>query len=280
MITAVLISLVAAAVPSMFLASDLGGAIVGLLTFSSIPGFILLGYVLKGLFIVEPRQAYVLMYWGKYSRTIDTPGIHWAFPIGLTWRTVSLRDGIFGLPLTTVVDTMGNPIQVSAVCVYRVREPVKAVIDVQNYAQFVANQASTVLKAVCSRYPYESKHAHEPCLKKESDEIIQALTVQLQAQVNAAGIQIVFVRLNDLTYAPEIAQSMLLRQQAMALVDARRTLVEGAVETVRDGIERLAAQKIYLSPVRHHHLVSNLTLLLCAGERGEGHSTVVTRQRT
>lgn len=257
----------------------MGKALGPLLVMALIPGFILLMLTLRGIFIVEPRQSYVLMYWGKFSRTIMEPGLHFAFPIGLSYRIVSLRDAVFNIPLTTVVDTLGNPIQVSAVTVFRVKDPVKAVLEVQNYAQYVANQASTVLKSVCSRYPYESKHAHEPCLKKESEEIINALSVQLQKQVDAAGIEIVLVRLNDLTYAPEIAQSMLLRQQAQALVDARRTLVEGAVETVREGLTRLAAMGIHLSPERTQQLVGNLTLLLCAGERGEAHSTVVTRHR-
>jgi regulator of protease activity HflC (stomatin/prohibitin superfamily) len=259
--------------------SDLG-PLIGMVTPIAIIG-ILVALILLwwGFFILEPRTACVLMYWGKYSRTIMTPGIHWAFPIGLSWQRVSLRDRVFQSALTTVVDAMGNPIQVSAVCVFRVVEPVRAVLEVQNYVQFVANQASTVLKGVCSRYPYESRDPSQPCLKKESETIMAALAGQLQAQATAAGVEILLVRLNDLAYAPEIAQAMLLRQQAQALVDARRTLVEGAVTTVQDGIQRLEMAQIRLSPVRRNHLISNLTLLLCAGERGEQHSTVVSRQR-
>ncbi len=261
------------------MSEEIVGIIMGLLGVATVPALILLALIARGLFIVEPRQAYVLLYWGKYSRTISTPGIHWAFPIGLSWRTVSMRDCIHNVPLTTVVDVHGNPIQVSAVCVFRVVEPVKAVLQTQNYYQYVANQASTVLKAVCSRYPYESRDPTQPCLKKESDEIIGALGRQLQAQVHDAGVQILLVRLNDLAYAPEIAQAMLLRQQAQALVDARRTLVEGAVLTVREGLDNLERAGIRLAPHRRAHLISNLTLLLCAGERGDQHSTVVSRHR-
>jgi regulator of protease activity HflC (stomatin/prohibitin superfamily) len=260
------------------MSEDFLGAMFGLMGVSSVVGFIALVLILRGLFVVEPRMACVILYWGSYSRTISTPGIHFAFPIGLSWRWVSTRDSIFAVPLTTVVDAVGNPIQVSAVCVYRVVNPVKAVLEVQNYGQFVANQASTVLKAVCSRYPYAAKDPGEACLKKESDVIIGALAQQLQQQVDSAGIQILLVRLNDLAYAPEIAQSMLLRQQAMALVDARRTLVEGAVQTVQEGIDRLNQAHIQLSPALRNFLIGNLTLLLCAGERDQ-HSTVVTRQR-
>jgi regulator of protease activity HflC (stomatin/prohibitin superfamily) len=158
-----------------------------------------------------------------------------------------------------------------------VQEPLRAVLEVEDYAQFVATQVTTVLKAVCSKYPYESSDPGQPCLKHESDALVAALTEQLQAQVNPAGVSIALVHLNDLAYAPEIAQAMLLRQQAQALVDARRTLVEGAVSTVSEGIALLEQAQIHLSPSRRNHLISNLSLLLCAGERGEPLSTVVTR---
>jgi regulator of protease activity HflC (stomatin/prohibitin superfamily) len=243
-------------------------------------GFVLLYVVaLRGIFIVQPREAHILLYWGRYSRTLYEPGINWVFPIGLSRRVCSTRDVVFPIPLTTVVEAHGNPIQVSAVCIYRVVDAARAVLDIQGYQHFVASQASTVLKAVCSRFPYESRNENEPSLKKESAEIIAALTHELQSQVHGAGVQVSLVRLNDLTYAPEIAQSMLLRQQAMAMVDARRTLVEGAVETVRDGIERLAQSGLSLSETVRLRLASHLTLLLCAGERGESHSTVISRQR-
>ncbi len=244
-----------------------------------IPALIVFILILRGFFVVEPRTAFVILYWGKYRRTIMSPGISWAFSIGLGWRKVSLRDAIAEVPLTTIVDTHGNPIQASAVCVYHVVDPVKASLDVENYRRFVHNQASTVLKSVCSRFPYESEDPNQPCLKKESPEIIHALMTQLRAQVAEAGVEIRLVRLNDLAYAPEIAQSMLLRQQAQALVDARRTLVAGALDTVRDALDTLARFGITLPDRSRNLLASNLTLLLCAGERGEQHSTVVARHR-
>ncbi|MFO0616681.1 MAG: SPFH domain-containing protein [Polyangiaceae bacterium] len=242
-------------------------------------GFILLIFIAKMMFIVQPNEAHVLVYWGKVSRTVTEPGFNFAFPFGLSRRIVSTKLCTFTTAVTTVVEKNGSPIQVSAVCVYRVADAAKALIDVQGYQYYVATQASTVLKSICAKYPYESANPSEACLKKESDEIIQALTRQLQAQVAAGGIQIMLVRLNDLTYAPEIAQSMLLRQQAQAMVDARRTVVEGAVTTVKDGLNRLAASGVKLSPEASKRLASSLTLLLCAGERGEQHSTVVTRAR-
>ena len=123
----------------------------------------------------------------------------------------------------------------------------------------------------------EAENATQPSLKGESPELIQALQSELQSQVDIAGISIVLIRLNDLTYAPEIMQAMLLRQQAEAMVDARRTVVEGAVMTVREALDQLSESGIQLSPGNQTSLVTNLTLLLCAGDRGESHSTVVSR---
>ncbi len=217
-------------------------------------------------FIVQPREAHVILYWGKIARTVTQPGFNFASPIGRSRRIVSTRDTAFSTPITTVVELHGSPIQVSAVVVYRVVDAAKALIDVQGYHAFVATQASSVLKMVCSRFPYESRTG-EPSLKQESPEIIAALTQQLQQQVWNGGVQILLVRLNDLTYAPEIAQAMLLRQQAQALVDARRTLVEGAVAISKDALDHLEAAGLRLLPQARAQLAYNLTLLLCAGER-------------
>src|SRR5262249_1220912 len=175
-------------------------------------------------------------------------------PAGISRRVVSTRDVAVSTPVTTVVDTHGSPIQVSAVVVYRVADAAKALIDVQGYQSYVLTQASTVVKTVCSRYPYESTNPNEPSLKKESRDIIDALGRTLQTQRTAGGVEILLVRMNDLTYAPEIAQSMLLRQQAQAMVDARRTLVEGAVATVKDGLERLEAAGLKLPPAQRARL--------------------------
>jgi regulator of protease activity HflC (stomatin/prohibitin superfamily) len=255
---------------------DVFGMICGGASCLAVPAIFVLPVLLRGLFIVEPRTAHVLFYWGKYSRTIAAEGIYLIFPIGLVRTVVSTRDTVLQIPLTTVVEQQGNPIQVSAVAIYRVTDPARAIIDIQGYQRFVANQASAVLKTVCAHYPYEARDPRAPSLKKESDEIIEALKQNLQEQVRSAGIEVVLVRLNDLTYAPEIAQSMLLRQQAQAMVDARRTLVEGAVETTADALARIEGAGLRLSDFTKQRLATSLTLLLCAGDRSD-HGTVVTR---
>jgi regulator of protease activity HflC (stomatin/prohibitin superfamily) len=249
---------------------------VGFLLVVSV-SFIFLMMLRRCLFVLEPNQAAILLYWGKYKSTLQKPGFNFAQPIGLRRINVSRRDHIINLPITTVVEASGNPVQVSAVCVYQVADARKAMLDIQNVHQFVQNQASAVLKAICSRYPYEAQDPAQPSLKGESPELIHALQSELQSQVAIAGISIVLIRLNDLTYAPEIMQAMLLRQQAEAMVDARRTVVEGAVMTVREALDQLGRSGIQLSPENQTSLVSNLTLLLCAGDRGDSHSTVVSR---
>jgi hypothetical protein len=120
---------------------------------------------------------------------------------------------------------------------------------------------------VCSHYPYESPDPHAPCLKKESKEVSDHLVRELNELAAPAGIEIHEVRLNDLTYAPEIAQSMLMRQQALAMVDARRTIVEGATATVTDAAKRMRDEGIELSVGHSEAFVANLMLVLCSGER-------------
>lgn len=119
------------------------------------------------------------------------------------------------------------------------------------------------------QFPYESAHEEQACLKKESDEVTDAFIIELQEAVNPAGIQVLGVRLNDLTYAPEIAQAMLMRQQALALIDARKTIVEGAVEIVRDAIGKLNEAELELGAAERDDLVSNLLVVLCSGERAQ-----------
>jgi regulator of protease activity HflC (stomatin/prohibitin superfamily) len=224
-------------------------------------------YSLGGIFIIQPRTQVVVLRFGKYKRTIREEGISYAFPFGRSLRRVSSQLVSIDLPRMMVLEANGNPIEVSAVCSYEVREARRAALDVENYHGYVQLLATAVVKNVCSHYPYEAVDPNQPCLKKESDVITRHLVHELQTLVAPAGVAIQQVRLNDLTYAPEIAQSMLLRQQAMAMVDARRTLVEGAVWTVCNAKERMGAAGLGLTPEIAESFASNLMLVLCSGER-------------
>jgi len=225
--------------------------------------------LLAGFIILGPRHEIVVLRFGKYVKTLKKQGICWIHPVGRQLHRISTQDDTLEIHGTTVVEKNGNPIQISAVVVYRVENTYKAAVDVQSYRSFLADQAGAVVKRVASRYPYESADDNIPCLKKESETVEAAFVEELQKAVNPAGIRVLNVRLNDLTYAPEIAQAMLMRQQALALIDARKTIVEGAVEIVQDAVGRLQAANLEVLPEHRDQLVSNLLVVLCSGERAQ-----------
>ena len=224
-------------------------------------------HLLFGFFIVNPREEVVVLRFGKFVTTLKRQGICWIHPVGRALHRITTRDMTLDIHTTTVLERNGNPIQISAVVVYRVEDVYKAALEVDSYRQFIEDQAGAVVKRCSSQFPYESSDHSEPCLKLENDEVTQAFVTELQVAVNPAGIRVLGVRLNDLTYAPEIAQSMLMRQQAMALIDARKTIVEGAVEIVRDAVDQLAAANLQMSDGQRESLISNLLVVICSGER-------------
>jgi regulator of protease activity HflC (stomatin/prohibitin superfamily) len=225
--------------------------------------------LLFGFFVVNPREEIVVVRFGKYLGTIKTQGIRWSHPVGRKLHRIPTRDFTLNIDRETVVELNGNPVHISAVVVYRVENRYKAALDVDNYHNFINDQAGAVVKRVAARFPYESADEARACLKKESDLVTQQFIEELQSAVEPSGIRVLGVRLNDLTYAPEIAQAMLMRQQAMALIDARKTIVEGAVEIVRDAVERLQAANLEVKEVERDALVSNLLVVLCSGEKAQ-----------
>lgn len=225
--------------------------------------------LLFGFFIVNPREEVVVLRFGKFVTTLKRQGICWIHPVGRALHRIPTRDMTLDIHSTTVLERNGNPIQISAVVVYRVEDVYKAALDVENYRTFIEDQAGAVVKRCSSQFPYESADESEACLKVESDAVTESFVEELQKAVNPAGIRVLSVRLNDLTYAPEIAQAMLMRQQAMALIDARKTIVEGAVEIVRDAVDRLAAADLRMSDAERESLISNLLVVICSGERAQ-----------
>lgn len=225
--------------------------------------------LLWGFYIVHPREEIVILQFGKHVATIKERGMRWMHPVGRELRRVSTRDTTLHIPVSTVVDKNGNPIQISAVVVYRVVDCVKAALDVEDHHKFIADQASAVVKGVAATFPYESADKDIPCLKKEDSAVTTALVAELQQAVAAAGIEVVSVRFNDLTYSPEIAQAMLMRQQAMALIDARKTIVEGAVDIVRDAMGQLGDAGFELEGSHRDMLISNLLVVICSGENAQ-----------
>ena len=237
-----------------------------LILFFLIIPLLLFGVFIAGLFVVKAREEVVVLFFGKYSKTFKNPGIKWYFLLGREMRRISTQDTTTEIKTSTVVDKNGNPVLISAVIVYRVVDSKKAAIDVDNHHKFINDQASAVVKGICSKLPYESLDNSEPCLKEESDVVTNALIEELQKSVDAAGIKVLSVRFNDLCYAPEIAQAMLMRQQAMAFIEARKLIVDGAVELAHDAISKLENRDISLSENKQEELISNLLVVLCSGE--------------
>ena len=221
--------------------------------------------LLGGFFVVPPRQEIVVLRFGKYVGAIRKPGFRWVHPTGRELRKISTQIMSTDMKTTTVLEKNGNPILISAVVVWQVRDCYKAAIDVSNHKKFVEDQTGAVIKRVSATFAYETTDG-SPCLKAESQEISDAYIHELQEAVAHAGVEILSVRLNDLTYAPEIAQAMLMRQQAQALVDARKTIVEGGVEIVKEAVTRLENEKISLGESERQRLVSNLLVVICSGQ--------------
>jgi regulator of protease activity HflC (stomatin/prohibitin superfamily) len=236
--------------------------------------------LLFGFFVVNPREEIVVLRFGKYVTTLKTQGIRWIHPVGRNLIRISTRDTTLDIPPTTVVELNGNPIEISAVIVFRVEDTYKAALHVEDYRKFILDQVGAVIKRVAARFPYESADESRHCLKKESDEVTHQFVEELQEAVNASGVRVLGVRLNDLTYAPEIAQAMLMRQQALALIDARKTIVEGAVEIVRDAVSRLTAAGLEVKESDRDQLVANLLVVLCSGERAQPVLQVQARSRS
>lgn len=232
----------------LFLATILGG-LVGFIT------------VLASFVIVHPQEEKVIIYWGKFSELLVEPGLYFRNIWGRQLHTVTIKRQTLELPRTTVADGNGNPIVIAAVVTYRYVDSKKVTLDIEDAHGFVKTQAMAVLKQVASKYPYESPDGHS--LKAEAQAIGAEMVALLQSKVDAAGTEVLAFELSDLSYAPEIAQSMLVRQQAQALVDARKIVVEGAVEIVYEAINQLDAKGLGLAESERSRLVSNLLTVIC-----------------
>ncbi len=229
---------------------------------SFILGILFLPITLLGSWVVvHPQEEKILLFWGELKKVIKDPGLYFSLLWGRTVISVSTKRQTFDLHRTVVADGNGNPIVIAGVCTYQVSDSIKAALSVEKYQEFLKTQAMAVLKQVSSKYPYESASGHS--LKNEAKEIGGEMVTLLQSKVKDAGISIVSFELSDLSYAPEIAQAMLVRQQAQALVDARKVVVEGAVEIVHDAILRLEAKDIKLTPSEKSKIVGNLLIVIC-----------------
>ena len=220
----------------------------------------------RGLIAVARGEAIVIQLFGSYGGTVRTPGLHWVNP--LSQRTkVSTRIRNQETPLAKVNDAEGNPIEIAAVVVWQVADTARALYEVDDFAQFVAFQAETAVRLVATSYPYDTHGDGPPSLLDNAEEITTKLSAEIAARVRPAGVKVIESRVTRLAYAPEIAQAMLRRQQATAVVAARKRIVEGAVGMVQMALERLEDQDIVtLDDERKATMVSNLLVVLCSDQ--------------
>ncbi|MCA9694842.1 MAG: hypothetical protein KC636_35010, partial [Myxococcales bacterium] len=214
-------------------------------------------FSLGGFFIVQPNEAKALVFFGRYIGSVRKAGFYWANPFaGAT--AVSMRVRNFNSERIKVNDARGNPIEIQAVVVWKVTDSARALFDVAHYATFVAIQSETAIRAVASHYPYDP-HGDELSLRGNPEEVSAALQKEIHARLDVAGVAVIEARISHLAYATEIAQAMLRRQQAQAIVAARREIVEGAVGMVKMGLEQLEEFGIVdLDNERRAAMVNNL----------------------
>jgi hypothetical protein len=225
----------------------------------------LLGF--KGLVAVSPGEARVVQLLGRYKGTVRADGLRWINPFAVP-RRISTRIRNMETQQVKVNDADGNPIEVAAVVVWQVEDTAKALYEVDSFQAFVSIQAETAVRHVAGNYPYDSHSAGELSLRDNAEEITGKLSAEITARVAPAGVHVIESRITRLSYAPEIAQVMLQRQQASAVVSARTRIVEGAVGMVELALKRLSEQDIVeLDEERKAAMVSNLLVVLC-GDRG------------
>lgn len=217
-----------------------------------------------GFMIVQPNESKVLILFGKYTGTVRDSGFWWVNPFTVK-KHVSLRIRNFNSDKIKVNDLHGNPIEIAAVIVWRVVDSARAIFDVQNYEQFVAIQAETAIRTLASEYPYDTNEGEKESLRSSPTEVAENLQKELQTRLEVAGVTIVEARITHLAYAQEIAQAMLRRQQAQAIVAARFKIVEGAVGMVQQALQDLSEKNIvHLDEERKAQMVNNLMVALVA----------------
>ena len=223
-------------------------------------------FLIKGVYMLQPNQSALLMLFGEYRGTDYSTGLRWANPF-MNKTKISLRLRNFNSEKLKVNDKRGNPIEIASAVVWRVNDTARAVLDIDHYEQYVPIQAEAALRHLANEYAYDhvDDDSHELTLRAGGDEIILKLKRELQERFEKAGLTVEDARLTHLAYAPEIAGAMLRRQQAEAVIGARKQIVAGAVGMVEMALQGLTERGVVdLDPERRAAMVSNLLVVLCA----------------
>jgi len=231
--------------------------------------FVLSGLIFTGFFTVEPNKAVVLILFGKYVGTDKTQGFRWANPL-YTKKKISLRVRNFDSEKLKVNDKKGNPIEISAVVVWKVEDTAEAVFEVDDFLNYVHVQSESAIRHLATSYPYDDTEGEKISLRSSIDEVSEHLQKEIQERVSAAGVIVLEARINHLAYSPEIAHAMLQRQQAQAIIAARQKIVEGAVGMVEMALDKLKNQDIVeFDEERKANMVSNLMVVLCSDKAAQ-----------
>jgi len=234
------------------------GVIIGTILIS------LISFCFKGFFAVEPNEGVVLLLLGKYKGTAKDAGFWWVNPL-YTKKKLSLRSRSVDGEKLKVNDKRGNPVEISAVIVWKIVDTAQATFDVDNYLQYVMVQSESAVRHLATSYAYDNTEGEELSLRSSITEVSEALGKEIQERVQPAGVLIEEARINHLAYAPEIASAMLQRQQAEAIIAARQKIVDGAVGMVQMALNRLREDDVLeLDEERKANMVSNLMVVLCA----------------
>ena len=223
-------------------------------------------FVLVGLYMLQPREAAIMTLFGEYRGTDRSEGLRWANPL-YHKRKISLRARNLNAPTLKVNDKRGNPIEISAVVVWRVQDTARAVFEVDDFENYVRVQAEAAIRHMATQFAYDEGDDLAPgeTTLRSGEPAIRALRYELQQRFEAAGVAVEDAKLSHLAYAPEIAQVMLRRQQAEAIISARTKIVQGAVAMVEDALKRLSEREIVvLDDERKAAMVSNLLVVLCS----------------
>jgi regulator of protease activity HflC (stomatin/prohibitin superfamily) len=224
-------------------------------------------FIVAGLYMQQPNEARILTLFGRYGGTDREEGLRWANPLTVK-RKISLRARNLNAPTLKVNDKRGNPVEISAAVVWRVDDTARAVFEVDDFEGYVRTQAEAAIRHLAAQFAYddgEDLGVGETTLRAGQDEVVKALVAELQARFSEAGVTVVDAKITHLAYAAEIAQVMLRRQQAEAIISARKKIVQGAVSMVEEALHGLSERQIVtLDDERKAAMVSNLLVVLCS----------------
>ena len=256
LLLSILGSLTCIIVPPIFEAVYMIGVGIPILIFCSI--------LLGGFFVLQPNEAMVLVFYGKYKGTVKQNGYHWVNPL-YTKRQITLRSNNLNGNILKVNDKTGNPIEIAAVVVWRVKNTAKAIFDVIDYHNYVYVQYESAVRNLAMSYAYDKTNDHEVSLRSGHEDVTRHLMVEMHNRLEKAGIDVEEAKITTLSYASEIAGVMLRRQQADAVIAAREKIVQGAVSIVGHALNLLRENNIVvLSQEEKSKLVSNLLVVLCS----------------